>query len=87
MPQLYDLGRQGVGDVTASLIVGAGGREIGLAAEQLFGIEDVLESSIVPMPAGTGPLRQMAQLGTRQLLIIDVEALLADPLLGGASDG
>jgi purine-binding chemotaxis protein CheW len=81
------LGRRGVGDVTACLVVAHGASEIGLSAEQLFGIEDVRIQSIAPLPDPNGPLKQVARLPGRDLLILDVESLFDDPRLGAQRHG
>jgi purine-binding chemotaxis protein CheW len=79
---LLGLSRRGVGDITGSLVVSWGAREIGLAAEQLFGIEDVPVRDIAPLPGATGPLTRVARLPERELLLLDVETLFDDPRLG-----
>jgi chemotaxis signal transduction protein len=87
LPLFYDLGRIGVGDIAACVVVQGPRREIGLAAEELFGFEDVPESAITSLPAGCGALRQVAHLPERDVLLLDVEALFNDPRLGGSVDG
>jgi chemotaxis signal transduction protein len=87
LPLLHDLGRSGISDIAACVVVQGGGREIGLGAEQLFGLEDVPESAIVNLPAATGALRQAARLPGRDLLLLDVDALFEDPRLGSAAHG
>jgi purine-binding chemotaxis protein CheW len=82
LASLYGLERRGVGDVTGSLVVAHGPREIGLAAEQLFGIEDVPQKTIAPLPGAVGPLTRIARLPDRQVLLLDVELLFDDPRLG-----
>jgi purine-binding chemotaxis protein CheW len=79
---LLGLSHRGVGDVTSSLVVGWGGREIGLGAEQLFGIEDVPRTAIALLPSADGPVTRIARLADRQLLLLDVPTLLSDPRLG-----
>jgi chemotaxis signal transduction protein len=76
------LERRGVSDVTGTLVVGAGGRELGLAAEQLYGIEDVPVRAVTPLERAIGPLTRIAQQKGRDVLILDVEALFDDPRLG-----
>jgi purine-binding chemotaxis protein CheW len=80
---LLGFARSGVGDVTTNLVVGWGGRQIGLAAEHLFGIEDVPRHAIAPLPSADGLLTRIANLSGRQLLLLDVPALFGDPRLKG----
>jgi chemotaxis signal transduction protein len=80
---LLGLSCSGVGDVTTNLVVGWGAREIGLAAEHLFGIEDVPRNAIAPLPNADGPLTRIANLSNRQLLLLDVPTLFGDPRLAG----
>jgi chemotaxis signal transduction protein len=85
-----DLGRRGVGDVTGAIIVSANGREIGLAAEHLLGIEDVPVRAIAPLPDGKvheSPLDRVARLPGREMLLLDVQKLFDDPRLHGATHG
>jgi chemotaxis signal transduction protein len=77
-----DLARHGVGDITGLLVVAVGTREIGLAAEQLLGVEDVPRRAISPLPGAAGPLSRVARTVARDLLVLDVERLLDDPRLG-----
>jgi chemotaxis signal transduction protein len=84
LASFIDLGRSGVSDVTASLVVSSGGREIGLAADQLFGIEDVPVRAIAQLERPIGPLTRIATHRGREILILDVEALFDDPRLGKA---
>lgn len=87
---LLSLRRQGVGDVTCCLVVQCGGRDIGLAAEQVVGIEEipVRDISAISIGGGTGAITRVALLQRLQVLIIDVARLIADPRLkGGARDG
>jgi purine-binding chemotaxis protein CheW len=79
---LLRLSQRGVGDVTTSLVVAAGGREIGLAAEQIFGVEDVPRTAIAPLQTTNGPLTRIARLGERQVLVLDVVTLFSDARLG-----
>jgi chemotaxis signal transduction protein len=81
LTQFVGLVRHGVGDVTVCLVVGRASRELGLAVEQLLGIEDVPTREITPNPSG-GPLTRVATIGARRLLIVDLERLLDDPRLG-----
>jgi chemotaxis signal transduction protein len=89
-----DLRKQGLGDVSCCLVVHAGGRQIGLAAEQLIGIEDVPAKSIVNIfgiggvagaGAASGPavVSRAAMLDRLRILLIDLEPLMADKRLGG----
>jgi purine-binding chemotaxis protein CheW len=80
---LLGLGGSGVGDVSTNLVVESGGRKIGLAAEQLFGIEDLPRSAIAPLASADGLLPRIATLAARQLLLLDVPALFADARLAG----
>lgn len=83
-----DLARQGVGDVTGALVVAWKGRELGLAAEQLHGIENVPLHTIAPLPGGVGPVQRIAQRsGAGDLLLLDVEALIENPRLGAVTRG
>jgi chemotaxis signal transduction protein len=73
---------RGVRDLTAALVVGVGGREIGLAAEQLLGIEDVPLSAITQLPVAVGAVTRVCrQKSGRELLVVDVATLLEDPRL------
>ncbi len=80
--QFLGLSRRGIGDITASLVIASGPREIGLAAEEILGIEDVPKRSIAALPGGTGPLLRVARLPQREVLLLDVDLLFADPRLG-----
>jgi purine-binding chemotaxis protein CheW len=82
LPALLGLSQRGVRDATSSVVVGWNGRQIGLAAEQIFGIEDVPRSAIAALPSSEGPLTRVASLQARQLLLLDVPTLLSDPRLG-----
>jgi chemotaxis signal transduction protein len=82
LPLFLGLSRRGIGDVTASLVVVSGAREIGLAAEDLFGIEDVPARSIAALPGAVGPLLRVARLPEREVLLLDVDLLFSDPRLG-----
>jgi purine-binding chemotaxis protein CheW len=83
--RLLALPRRGVGDLTALVVVAARGREIGLLAEQLHGIEDVPARAIAPLPGATGPLTRIARTGARELLVLDVPLLFADARLSGSA--
>jgi chemotaxis signal transduction protein len=74
------LGRRGARDITSALLVTWQGREIGIAAEQLLGIEDVPLADIGVL-ADSGPFNRVARLGKRDLLLLDVVALFGDPRL------
>jgi chemotaxis signal transduction protein len=90
LASFLELGRRGVGDVTGAIIVSEGGREIGLAAEQLLGIEDVPARAIAPLPVTGGaasPLDRVARLPGREVLLLDVPKLFDDPRLAGVSHG
>jgi purine-binding chemotaxis protein CheW len=78
---LYGLRGRGIGDVTGTLLVVHGRREIALAAEQLVGIEDVPPEAIKPVPGADNPLSQIATLATHSMLVLDVAALFADARL------
>ena len=80
---LLGLSQRGVRDATSSLVVASNGRQIGVAAEQIFGIEDVPRSAIAQLPSADGPLTRIASLPARQLLLLDVPTLFGDPRLGG----
>jgi chemotaxis signal transduction protein len=86
LPNFLGLGRRGLSDITACLVVSVGVREIGLAAEQLLGIEDFTADRIVPTPRGSEPLtRIVRQSGEEEdLPLLDVKALFEDPRLGRA---
>ena len=82
-----DLRQQGLGDVTCCLVVQAGGREIGLAAEQLIGFEDVPAQRIAPIGSlnganGTPIVSSAAMLERFRILIIELDRLIGDPRLG-----
>jgi chemotaxis signal transduction protein len=78
--KLLGLPRRGVGDLTMVVVVAAQGREVGLLAEQLHGIDDVLDRDVVTLPSG-GVLSRLARHQGSELLIVDVPTLLADPRL------
>jgi chemotaxis signal transduction protein len=78
---LYGLRGRGIGDVTGTILVAHGRREIALAAEQLVGIEDVPPEAIKPIPGAQSPLSRIATLESQAMLVLDVEALFADARL------
>jgi purine-binding chemotaxis protein CheW len=78
---LYGLRGRGLGDVTGTILVAHGRREIALAAEQLIGIEDVPPEAIKPVPGAGSPLSKVATLASHSMLVLDVEALFADARL------
>lgn len=83
LPLFYGFDRLGVSDITATLVVAAGGREIGLATDQLLGIEDVPLDSIVTMPVAMGAITRVARDARgRDLLLLDVHLLFSDGRLG-----
>jgi chemotaxis signal transduction protein len=82
LPQFLGLARRGIGDITASLVVSSGAREIGLAAEELLGIEDVPVRSIAALPGAVGPLLRVARLPQREVLLLDLDILISDSRLG-----
>jgi len=84
LAEFLGLGRRGVADVRGILVVAGAGREIGLAAEQLLGIVDVPGSETTPLevtPALPRVARRRGPHGS-DLMIIDVDELLADSRLG-----
>jgi chemotaxis signal transduction protein len=83
-----DLRQQGLGDVSCCIVVQAGGRQIGLCAEQLIGIEDLPAKSIVSIGGHSGKaasavIGRAALLDRLRILLIDLEPLLADSRLAG----
>jgi purine-binding chemotaxis protein CheW len=83
LPLFLGLERQGVSDITGALVVAADGREIGLAAGQLLGIEDVPRDEIVEMPVPLAAITRVARSSRKEeLLLLDVPSLFADPRLG-----
>jgi purine-binding chemotaxis protein CheW len=78
------LPKRGLHDVVAVLVVVAGAREIGLAADQLHGIEDLPERAITVLPGQSGPLGRVVMGVARELLVLDVEQLFDDPRLSPA---
>lgn len=89
MASFLDLRQQGLGDITCCLVVQAGGREIGLAAEQLIGIEDVPTQRIASIggiggkntAASSTIVTRAAFLDRLRMMLIDLEGLIADPRL------
>jgi purine-binding chemotaxis protein CheW len=81
---LLDLRQQGLGDVTCCLVVQSGGREIGLAAEQLIGIEDVplQRISAIGNPGNSAIIGRAALLDRYRILVIELDRLISDPRLG-----
>ncbi len=75
------LGRAGWKDIGAAVVVAHGGREIGLGADDLHGIEDVPARDVARLPGARGPLTRMARLDGESVLVLDVEAVLSDPRL------
>ena len=86
-----ELRQQGLSDVSCCLVVQANGRELGLAAEQLIGIEEVPADRIASLGTGgkTAIIKQAAVLYRTRMLLIDLEQLIADERLsgGGANHG
>ena len=95
LPIFVGLQRRGITDLVATLVAINGEREIGLAADQLLGIEDVPRQDISTMPAPIGAITRVAHCllrtsnkpsltgaKARELLLLDVAALFADPRLG-----
>ena len=84
---LYGLRGRGIGDVTGTILVQHGRREIALAAEQLIGIEDVQPDAIKAVPGAENPLSRIATLPQHSMLVLDVEALFADARLDFGDGG
>lgn len=83
-----ELRQQGLGDVTCCLVVQCDGREIGLAAEQLIGIEDIPPQRISSVgnlgsSSSNGIVCRAAFLDRLRMLLIDLERLIADSRLSG----
>jgi chemotaxis signal transduction protein len=78
---LLRLPRHGLSDIAACLVVSYGNRKIGLGAEQLLGIEDLPQSCIKSFAAGGREVPRIAVLPSRQLLLLELPQLLADPRL------
>ena len=78
------LPRRGVADVRGVLVVTAGERALGLAAEQLTGLLDLPQSAAVAMPGGAGALGRVARGRAAyggDLFLLDVDVLFADARL------
>lgn len=83
LPRFLGIERQALSDITATLVVAAGEREIGLATDQLLGIEDLEAGDIIDLPVPIGPITRTARsAGGRELLLFDVRDLFADSRLG-----
>jgi chemotaxis signal transduction protein len=84
---LLSLRRPGVGDVTSCLIIESGPRKIGLAAEQTLGIEEIPQDQISELALGgaTAPIRRAAFVERMHILLLDPQAILADPRLQGGN--
>jgi purine-binding chemotaxis protein CheW len=76
-----DLRQRGLSDVACCLVVSYEGRELGLCAERLLGIEDVPAAAISPWQGGSSMIPQMATLPKLRLLLLDLPQLLSDPRL------
>jgi purine-binding chemotaxis protein CheW len=70
--------RRGMADLTATVVVGDGTREIGLGVEVLLGIEELPVGAVSPMPGANGPLQKIARLDSGEVLLLDVGLLFAD---------
>jgi len=87
---LFALRRTGVADVNSCLIIESGPRKIGLAAEQALGIEEIPQDQIseISLAASAASVRRAAFVERMHILLLDPQALLADPrLLGGGGHG
>lgn len=80
---LLQLPRSGLRDLGACLVVQSGARKLGLAADQLLGIEDIPSDCIRSFAAGGAELPRVATLHERQVLLLSLPALLRDPRLTG----
>ena len=80
---LLQLPRSGLRDLGACLVVQIGARKLGLAADQLLGIEDIPGDCIRSFAAGGAELPRVATLRERQVLLVSLPALLRDPRLAG----
>lgn len=76
-----ELRHRGLQDVACCLVVSVDGRELGLCAERLLGIEDLPATSILPWASVHGAVGQIATLETQRFLILDLQKLLLDPRL------
>jgi chemotaxis signal transduction protein len=82
------LERRGLADLTGLLVVSHAGGEIGLAAEHLDGIEDIAVDQPRRVPGAPPPIGEMAQVGGRDVLLLDIDLLCQDPRLSsGMHDG
>ncbi len=79
--EFLELRHRGLQDVACCLVVSIDGRELGLCAERLLGIEDLPATAILPWASGQGALAQIATLETQRFLIIDLQQLFLDPRL------
>ncbi len=76
-----NLRQRGLSDVACCLVVSDEGRELGLCAERLLGIEDVPAATISPWLSGSPVIPHVATLSKLRLLILDLPQLLSDPRL------
>lgn len=76
-----DLRQRGLSDVACCLVVSLQGRELGLCAERLLGIEDIPAGQLAPWLSGSVMISHVATLPKLQLLILDLPQLLSDPRL------
>jgi chemotaxis signal transduction protein len=78
---LLGLSQRGLQDLTSCLVIRHENRSIGLGAHQLLGIEDIPVRCIKPFPALGPEIPRMAFLPKRNLLLLDLPRILADPRL------
>jgi purine-binding chemotaxis protein CheW len=76
-----DLRHRGIHDVACCLVVSVDGRELGLCAERLLGIEDIPSTAILSWMSGIAAIPQVATTEQQRLLILDLPQLLLDPRL------
>ncbi|HMU41299.1 MAG TPA: chemotaxis protein CheW [Pseudomonadota bacterium] len=76
-----DLRQRGLDDVTCCLVVSERGRELGLCAERLLGIEDIPPTACQAWSCGHAAVTQVATVLGKRFLILDLPQLLADPRL------
>lgn len=76
-----DLRHRGLDDVVCCLVVSHNGRELGLCAERLLGIEDIPETCCQSWSCGHAAVSQVATLGKQRFLLLDLAALFVDPRL------
>lgn len=76
-----NLRQRGLSDVACCLVVSYEGRELGLCAERLLGIEDIPAATIAPWSSGSPVIQQVATLSKLRLLILDLPQLLSDARL------